>query len=201
MLRHGRRQRRVGAALAVEVGPHRQHDDRPPAGDRGGVDQVGEEGLAGRRVVAEREDLLELVDQQHHPPRRRGVAEGQPGGQVERVLLGPQRAHQALDRDGRRLAAVEPRQRDGQAFERVVPRPEDGDGPLGAAVELAPPQGGDQPGLGQRRLAAARGAQDRQEPVLLARGEGRSLKTSSCVNRSRPKKKWACRSSKLSSPR
>ena len=46
------------------------------------------------------------------------------------------------------------------------------DRPRGAAVEFAPLQGGDQPRPGQRRLAAARGAQDRQEAVLLARGRG-----------------------------
>src|SRR5208337_201091 len=49
------------------------------------------------------------------------------------------------------------------------------DRPLAAAVERPPLQGGDQPGAGQRRLAAARGAQDRQEAVLLARGRGPQL--------------------------
>ena len=140
MLRHRRRQRGVGAALAVEVGPHRQHDDRPPAGDRGGVDQVGEEGLAGRLVVAEREDLLELVDSS---TTRRVAGASRRARRVVRWSVfssARSRAHQALHRDGRRLAAVEPRQRDGQALERVVPRLEDDDGPVGAAVELPPPQ-------------------------------------------------------------
>ena len=68
---------------------------------RGGIEQVGEEGLAGRLVLAEREDLLELVDQQDQPARRRGVAERQAGGQVQRVLGRSQGGHQSLDRDRR----------------------------------------------------------------------------------------------------
>ena len=176
VVRHRRGQRGVRSALAVEIGPHRQQDDRLPAGDGGGIKQVGEQGLAGLLVLAEREDLLELVHQQDQPARRRGVAEREAGGQVQRVLGGLQSAHQSLHRDGGGPGgAVEARQRDGQALDRVAAGLEDDDGPFGAADEFAPLDGGDQPRPGQRRLAAARGAEDRQEAVLLARGRGPQL--------------------------
>ena len=72
----------------------------------------------------------------------------------------------------REAPSRQPRQGDGQALDRVAAGLEDHDRPVAAAVERPLLQGGDQPGAGQRRLAAARGAQDRQEAVLLARGRG-----------------------------
>ena len=94
---------------------------------------------------------------------------------MQRVLGGLQSGHQSLHRAGRGPGAVEARQRDGQALDRVAAGLEDDDGPFGAADEFAPLDGGDQPCPGQRRLAAARGAEDRQEAVLLAPGRGPQL--------------------------
>ena len=101
VVRHRRGQRGVRSALAVEIGPHRQHHDRLALRDRRRIEQVVEEGLSCRLVLAEREDLLGLVHQHDQPGRQGSLAEGQACGQVQGVLGGAQGGHQPLYRDRR----------------------------------------------------------------------------------------------------
>ena len=155
----------VRGAAGIEIGPHRQHDDRAAAGHRRRVQEVGDEVAALGLVVAEREDLLELVHQHDEPLGPGRLAQGQPRGDVQRPIA-VLATLEAVEDHGAVGLVRDALQRVGQAEERLGPGPADRPRPRGAAVELAVLQGRHQPRAGQRRLAAARGPDDRQEPVL-----------------------------------
>ena len=98
---------------------------------------------------------------------------------------------------------LELRELGGEVLERVIAGAEDGDRPSGAALDLASPQRRDQPGQGQRRLAAARRAQDGQEPLHVAGADHRARRfpSSQSVWASRPKKNGVCSGPKGARPR
>jgi hypothetical protein len=61
----------VGGAVAVEVGADGEHGGRDPTGHRHRVDERVDELPALALVPAQREQLLELVDDDNHPRPRR----------------------------------------------------------------------------------------------------------------------------------
>ena len=143
---------------AVEVGTHRDHDHRAPAGDAGRVHQVAEEGRALALVGAEGEGLLELVDDHEDALVVRAAVERPRDGQVEAALVGSEVG-------GARRA----RARAGGAAGRRAPRAGAGRAPGSARARTRRPGSaprriaGTSPAATTRALAAARGAEDGQE--------------------------------------
>ena len=98
-----------GGALAVEVGPHRQHHDRPAVGDRRRVEQVVEE-RPSRAVSSSQSVKTSSNWSTSTTSRRAGGARGGPGGWRGGASSRPssEPAHQSLHGDGRGPGAVEP---------------------------------------------------------------------------------------------
>ena len=129
------------------------------------MQQVGDQVATLRLIGAEREDLLELIHQDHKPLGPGRLAQDQPRSHVQRALA-VLATLKAVEDDGADGFGSEGCQGFRKAEKRLGTGPADRPRPGGAAVELALFQGRHQPGPGQRRLAAARGPYDRQEPVL-----------------------------------
>ena len=149
-----RHQRWVGRAVRIEVGPYADHDPRPVGGARDHGEQALQEQPAGGLVAAEREDLLELVDHEHQaagPATPRG--EDLPDRESSAARVG---AQVGVQRRGGR--ALQGGQRRGQLLQRFHARRQ----------QLARrPERRHQARAQQRRLAAARRAEDGEERVGL----------------------------------
>ena len=143
VLRHQRAQRGVIRAAGVEVGPHRDDDGRAASRDRGRVHQAVDERPTLARAGDEREHLLELVDDDEQP------------------LAGPvQRADVAAERGGvRRCGRAGGGELSGQRGKGSAAGGErdDPEGLVGGA------QARHEAGPHERALAAARGAEHREE--------------------------------------
>ena len=142
---------RVGGEPRVEVGAHRRHDDGLAVGDGGGVDEIGEEPLALRLVARERERLLELVDDEDDPRRRRRVGEREGHGEVQRPLVGGKPVERALHR----AAGDDVGELRGERGQRPRTRPKEADLPGLAPRHRPAPQRRHQPRTDERRLARA----------------------------------------------
>ncbi len=136
----------------VEVGPHRGDDDGPPAGDRGGVDEVPEEGGALTLVVAEGEDLLELVDDDQHPVPGRPAVECPGDRHVQGALVGGE-VGRRWGAGARQVGELRSEGGEGSRAREDLEDP-----PLTAAGDRVEAKRRQQTGLHQRALPAARGA-------------------------------------------
>ncbi len=157
------------AALADEVGSHRQHDVDRHLLLRRGFQQQADELVGGFLLrlagFVEAEDLLELVDDQQKvgPLAQVGLLDRFDQAEVTAAQGGQQVLAGMF-----RLAIVEVgvQQRVGQERQRIAAGMRDRDLPRSAGVEHpAAQQLRQQSAADQRRLAAARGPHDRHEAV------------------------------------
>ena len=170
----------VLGAAPVEVGAHREHDDRAPVGVGGALEQGVDERLALGLVATGDEDLLELVDEEHEP-----LAVGQPLeriGDPRRGILASGLGHRSGEgsrqlRQRARAGAITTRRH--RSEPGTTPSASAGSSPARTAEDLPLPDG----------------------PTTASRVEPTRRATSSAVRRSRPKKYSACAASNGASPR
>ena len=137
----------LGAAR-VEVGANREHDHQPLVGVAGALDQRVEERLALGLVATGDEDLLELVDHEHQALA--GLEPLERVGDPRRGVLAPRLRH----RPGEGPRELGQRALAG-AHHRPPPALRAGNDPVGERRQ--------ETGAHGRGLAAARGADDREQ--------------------------------------
>ena len=86
----------VRGATPVEVVAHRHDHHGPPAGHRRGVQQHREQRPALVVVATQREDLLELIDDDHDPLGARTLGERKLDAQMQRPLVAGQIVQRGL---------------------------------------------------------------------------------------------------------
>ena len=150
---------RLGQRTVEEVRAHRDHHSHPPPSvtDRGG--ETVEEAAPGRLVGRQREQFFELIDDQ----QQFAVVVRQD------LLTGPEESPVVGEEVGQERSVAlhgHTQQRSLQLLEGERPGEHVGDQHLTAGAEHPAPDGGEQPGPNQTRLAAAGRADHGGEPVI-----------------------------------
>ncbi len=161
----------VHQRAVVEVGPQGDDDPHPAAGVAHGRMQAPHQVLALGPVCGPREEFLKLVNRQEQLPLVRG--QHQPRRPQETPLVAPQLLHQPGWPVG-----GDAQQPDLQLVQRVRAGQHLHHEPVLRAGQRAASQGGDQPGLDHRRLAAPARPDHGQEAghsLILAQPRQQSL--------------------------